>query len=144
MSTGTHFVSLTLTTLYCANCHVLFGIPSDMETRRREDHEAFYCPSGHANFWTQKSALEKARDQLARETHRAEQAQEDARRQRERWLKTERRLSAQRGQVTRIKNRIAKGICPCCNRTFANLARHMAGQHPAWTLECAEAPADAR
>jgi hypothetical protein len=25
---------------------------------------------------------------------------------------------------------VANGVCPCCNRTFQNLARHMAGKHP--------------
>lgn len=37
---------------------------------------------------------------------------------------------AQKGQNTRLKNRIAAGVCPCCNRSFQNVARHMAGQHP--------------
>jgi hypothetical protein len=32
--------------------------------------------------------------------------------------------------MTRIKKRVAAGVCPCCNRSFKDLARHMAGQHP--------------
>lgn len=28
---------------------------------------------------------------------------------------------------------VGAGVCPCCNRTFKNLARHMAGQHPGFT-----------
>ncbi|WP_159103999.1 hypothetical protein [Rhodopseudomonas sp. B29] len=50
----------------------------------------------------------------------------------------ERRAAAARGQVTKIKNRVGHGVCPCCNRTFANLARHMAGEHPGYTAEAAE------
>lgn len=30
---------------------------------------------------------------------------------------------------TRIKNRVKNGVCPCCNRTFENLARHMQAKH---------------
>ncbi|HEX9950777.1 MAG TPA: hypothetical protein VGB53_03340 [Rubricoccaceae bacterium] len=38
-----------------------------------------------------------------------------------------RRAAAQKGAHTRTKKRIAAGVCPCCNRTFQDLARHMAG-----------------
>jgi hypothetical protein len=51
-------------------------------------------------------------------------------REREAKEQAERRLSATRGVVTRIRNRVANGVCPCCNRTFADLHRHMASQHP--------------
>lgn len=54
---------------------------------------------------------------------------------RDQILKTERRLSATQGVVTRIKNRVGKGVCPCCNRYFANVHRHMANQHPEFAAE---------
>lgn len=37
---------------------------------------------------------------------------------------------AEKAAKTRIKNRIARGVCPCCKRTFQNLAAHMQTQHP--------------
>ena len=43
--------------------------------------------------------------------------------------------AALKGQVTKIKRRVSKGICPCCRRNFANLKRHMEGQHPDWSEE---------
>jgi DNA repair exonuclease SbcCD ATPase subunit len=43
---------------------------------------------------------------------------------------TEKSLIAQKGVTTRIKNRASNGVCPCCNRTFQNLARHMHTKHP--------------
>jgi len=51
-------------------------------------------------------------------------------RQRERAERTERRLSAQKGVTTRIKNRVANGVCPCCKRSFTDLRRHMETKHP--------------
>lgn len=49
----------------------------------------------------------------------------------QRRLESERRAhAATKGQLTKTKKRIANGVCPCCNRSFANLERHMAGQHP--------------
>jgi len=41
-----------------------------------------------------------------------------------------RRVSAARGRVTKIKRRVQHGVCPCCNRTFSNLASHMKTKHP--------------
>ena len=45
----------------------------------------------------------------------------------------ERSHSATRGHVTRQKKRAAAGVCPCCNRTFKQLARHMERKHPNYT-----------
>jgi hypothetical protein len=42
----------------------------------------------------------------------------------------ERRRRAEKAAKTKIKNRVAKGVCPCCNRTFQNLADHMKSKHP--------------
>ncbi len=32
--------------------------------------------------------------------------------------------------MTKVKKRAANGVCPCCNRTFSDLARHMKAKHP--------------
>lgn len=37
---------------------------------------------------------------------------------------------ALKGVVTRTKKRVGNGVCPCCNRTFQQLARHMEAKHP--------------
>lgn len=37
-----------------------------------------------------------------------------------------------------MKNRVANGVCPCCNRHFENLERHMKGQHPDFQPEAGE------
>ena len=47
----------------------------------------------------------------------------------------ERQAAAKRGQVTKLKKRAAAGVCPCCNRTFVELQRHMATKHPTFTAE---------
>jgi len=50
---------------------------------------------------------------------------------------TKRQKAAAKGQLTKTKRRVANGVCPCCNRTFADLSAHMHGQHP----EYGEVPA---
>ncbi len=73
-------------------------------------------------------------EQLRKQLKRAEEGRDW---QREMRLTAEkdaahqrRKAAAARGQLTKTKKRIAKGICPCCNRSFVNLERHMTGQHP--------------
>jgi hypothetical protein len=46
-----------------------------------------------------------------------------------------RSLDKERQATKRLKQRVAAGVCPCCNRTFTNLAEHMAGQHAEFQLE---------
>ena len=43
------------------------------------------------------------------------------------------RANGYKGHATRISKRVKNGVCICCNRTFADLARHMATKHPTFT-----------
>ena len=124
----------TIHVIECASCSVDFGIGDDFMARRRKDHQTFYCPNGHENFYAGPSAEEKRLAQTERELEAARSlAQREARR-RERAEAQARTSEYQRraakGQLTRTRKRIAAGVCPCCNRSFQNLGRHMAGQHP--------------
>jgi RNA polymerase-binding transcription factor DksA len=114
----------------CATCCIAFAIPQSLNERWLSGaHRNVYCPLGHVNVMCV-TEVDKVRDELAREKHRTEQAQADAAYQRERKEQEIRRRNAARGQVTRIKNRVKNGVCPACNRTFEDLARHMASKHP--------------
>jgi hypothetical protein len=52
--------------------------------------------------------------------------------ERDQRLAAERSAAAVRGHITRLKNRIAKGVCPECHQAFPSLARHMETKHPAY------------
>lgn len=39
-------------------------------------------------------------------------------------------LEVRKGLLTRMKNRVGNGVCPCCNRHFKNLQGHMKTKHP--------------
>lgn len=118
----------------CAACSIDFGIGADFVARRRKDHKSFYCPNGHSLSYSGPSAeekrlastereLEAARSLAQRESRRRERAEAEAR-------TADYKARAAKGQLTKTRKRIAAGVCPCCNRTFQNLARHIAGQHP--------------
>tara|TARA_A100001201_G_scaffold143757_1_gene147268 strand:- start:18635 stop:19021 length:387 start_codon:yes stop_codon:yes gene_type:complete len=97
---------------------------SYMVARRREDKAAMWCPyCGVKNYFTGDTEKEKLRKQIDAERRGRQFAEERAKR-----LDHQRR--GEKAAKTRIKNRIANGVCPCCNRTFQNLARHMSSQHP--------------
>jgi len=110
----------------CITCGISFGVPLDWDKRRRHDHKLFYCPNGHQQRYTGENEEEKLKKENARLAQKSRLLQHSL-------DSTERSRRAQKGQVTRIKNRIAKGVCPCCNRQFKNLHRHMENKHPEWS-----------
>ena len=122
---------VALFVLDCAECGVVFGITKDYEERRRKDGVSFHCPNGHANAWNETEA-----DRLKREL---EQARSDTAWARKRMADalaeakgTANSLRVTKGHMTRLKNRANAGVCIHCNRTFANVQRHMADKHDGW------------
>jgi|SRR5918992_1425811 hypothetical protein len=129
MTTSVQFTT-ELTLLYCASCGIPFGMPVDYESRRRQDHGSFYCPSGHSNVFGGKSEAEQLREQLRREQRRREEAEAREVHQRDQRKAAERSVTALKGVVTRTKRRIGGGVCPCCEQSFPDLHDHMTTQHP--------------
>lgn len=115
----------------CCSCGVLFGMESGFDKQRRDDHKSWYCPNGHSQFYNGKSEAEKLREQLAAARSLAER-EANRRRNAEHNAEADRRsAAAYKGHATRIRNRIANGVCPAgCNRHFTNVQRHIATQHP--------------
>lgn len=119
-----------LSLVTCAECGVEFAIPTPWEKSLRESHARFYCPAGHPLSYggeTEAERLKKEADALRK---RLEFQRNETEAQRRRVETQKRRAAAARGQTTRIRNRIAKGQCPCCGRGFADLAAHMSTKHP--------------
>lgn len=117
----------TLVATQCANCGCWFGITEWMDTKRREDASTFYCPNGHSLSF-KKSLAEKERE-------RADAAERRLAATRDLLKHEERSHAATRGQVTKLKKRASAGVCPCCNRTFQQLSRHMKNKHPEFVAE---------
>lgn len=131
MLTQTLIVQATtqFTSEECCACGVVFMIPSNLHSKIKSNASTFYCPNGHGQSYV-KSEADKLRDQL--EIERKKYLQELAE-------KTDNMLDAineasnakkQLSEANRKVKRIHKGVCPCCNRTFINLQRHMETKHP--------------
>lgn len=133
--------------MHCPNCFIYWSAPSALFEARRKDGGSFYCPNGHSLSWTdnENDRTRRERDRLKQENARlAEQAKAAWATAEERNTArrdAERRAAAARGQVTKLKKRAAGGACPCCNRTFPNLAAHMKTKHAGFLAEEVQAEA---
>lgn len=120
---------LRFTVLDCATCAQVFAITDELHARRLWDRANFWCPLGHANVYCggEKERLEGEVQELERRVTRlnAEVDQERAR-----AATATRSANATRGEMTKLRKRIANGVCPACHRTFSQLARHMKSKHP--------------
>lgn len=107
----------------CGECGIAFLMPSDFERERHKDPKnQWSCPNGHVRVYRESEA-----DALRRERDRLKQ--DAARLEGERLKALADRDKAQ-AETRRLRNRIGKGVCPCCNRSFSNVAKHMATKHP--------------
>jgi hypothetical protein len=131
---------LTCVVTECITCGLPFTVPLTVYEQHRKRGGYHHCPNGHQQGWSADRSQEgKERKELDR--LRQQQAMwDEERRQLQATAETERRrTAAARGQVTKLKKRAAAGVCPCCNRTFQDLSRHMAGQHPEFMTQPDEA-----
>lgn len=121
-----------LTVIKCGACHVMFAVPSDMNRELVDAHDWFWCPRGCRIHFIGKSEAQKLREQLetARQSEswwRDRAARSDRRADHER-----RSASAYKGHLTRMRHRVARGVCPAggCKRSFTDLHDHVATCHP--------------
>ncbi len=116
----THAETIHFVLEECCKCGVPFFMPAYLQKKlRAQPGETFYCPNGHTMVYTGKTEADKLKDQLAAEAREKEHLTN--------------RLLDQMNMNTKLTDqlkRVHKGTCPCCNRSFANLQRHMKTKHP--------------
>jgi hypothetical protein len=124
----------------CPDCGVIYGITVEYEKRRREDGRGFYCPNGHNGSFGE-SAIDKAKRLQAKAEERLMWARSATQAARDQAQAAHHSARAYKGHLTRMRNRIAAGVCPVqgCRRNFANVKAHVTSQHPTWAHEHPEA-----
>jgi len=120
---ATIILAISFEAIVCANCGMHFCLDSATYNRLRKDHLSFYCPMGHSQHFAAESAEEKLRRERDRLVQNAARLEDEI-------AIEKRRTAAAKAEITKIRNRVNAGVCPCCNRTFQNLAKHMKGKHP--------------
>jgi len=86
----------------CITCGVKFCIPQELDQKLRQNHNGFYCPNGHVQYYTGESEAEK----LRRELKRKEQEVADQ-------VQAKLKMQAQLHEVQTQLKRVSKGLCPC-------------------------------
>jgi hypothetical protein len=114
----------------CCVCGVAFAFPYTLQVSLRKTRASFFCPIGHSQGYSGETEEDTLRKQLARAEASAASWRDSYNEEWAQRKSVERQLSATKGVLTRTKNRVAHGVCPCCNRSFQNLQRHMQGKHP--------------
>lgn len=107
--------SSTLRTTTCIECGCEFAMPDCLYNQYRKNHKDFSCPQGHLQHFNAESDAERLQKEL------------DKQKERTRWAEEETKKVTKK--LKKVEKRVSKGVCPCCNRTFIDLQRHMACKH---------------
>lgn len=138
---GATFVSeQTLVVETCCNCHMQFAMPSELKARLLAERnggksKAFFCPAGHPQWYVGESDAEQLRRERDRLKQNEAWLENQNKRAREEAEHQRHRANGFKGALVKTKKRVAGGVCPCCNRHFTALERHMANKHPEFQKE---------
>lgn len=124
----------TIVPVTCGVCHVLFGMELDHNEKVRRDGSWFHCPNG-CKIHYYESEEQRLQQQLARATHRADQAEARVTDLRRQAVTKDRQIRARKAVATRLRRKISAGRCPCCSHEFKDLHKHMRTEHPKWNPE---------
>ncbi|KKN98489.1 hypothetical protein LCGC14_0146000 [marine sediment metagenome] len=135
---GTNYgVTIEMILEECCKCAIPFMIPQDFQKRRRKDHDTFYCPSGHPQSYNGITEEQKLKDQIRKIESELVDANTKADRHYSYYIDEkkdketiERSRNSYKGQVTKVKKRLAAGKCPYCDKEFKDLHSHMQNKHP--------------
>jgi hypothetical protein len=130
-------LSTTVRISGCVQCKCDWEIPQALYLAAKASEKiTFYCPYGHPQVFSKApSEAELLRRERDRLKQNAAYLEDRLRAETEQRRLAQNQARGFKGVATRMKNRVGKGVCPCCSRTFANLQRHMASQHSGFVAE---------
>lgn len=135
-ATGTE-VCVHLVPIHCGKCGGTYGINQRFHAECKEFSLSWTCPYCRCGWgFSGKTEAQQLKEQLEAKERELGYARSNAAYHRERREAAEHSNRALRGVVTKKRKQLARvqnGVCPCCNRHFANLERHMTTKHPTAT-----------
>lgn len=99
-----------------------FAMPEPTVRYLKKKRQAWHCP------WCGQGRVFRVGE--SEEQKQIRRLESDLTREKIAKLEAEQRAENIGRQYSRIRERVKNGVCPCCNRTFENLARHMKTKHP--------------
>jgi hypothetical protein len=112
----------------CGGCGITYYVPKRWHQHKLDTQDNFYCPNGCCRHYVNETNAD-----MYKRLYESERRGTELQRRRAENAENSRR--ALKGVVTRTKNRIKNGVCPCCKRSFTNLQLHMKKQHPKYGNE---------
>lgn len=107
----------------CCNCGIPFFLTASFYKECQNNPDRwFFCPNGHTQHYTKSKSQIKI-DELEKSLEFAKKDRQDV----ENALME---TISEKNKLSRQLKRVHRGVCPCCNRTFENLQKHMASKHP--------------
>lgn len=128
-------LNVDLVAVDCGECGGTYAINERYNRQKQENGGTWNCPYCKVSWGYVKSEVTKLKEKLEAEYQRRMREQQKHDQTKAALKDTENQRRAEKAAKTRIKNRVASGICPCCNRTFKDLAAHMATKHPSYAQE---------
>ncbi len=116
-------VNTELTTIDCGVCGGTYAINERYRLQKYQHAGTWHCPYCQTSWGYGETEISRLKLQLESQKKLTEWAKQEAKH-------AESRRRAAAGQLTKIKRRVGNGVCPCCNRTFKDLALHMKDKHP--------------
>jgi hypothetical protein len=131
-------LATTALVVISCGCGGQYAIAQHVRDHCYENHESWHCPYCQARWGF---AYLPGKTQLEQELAAAKAAQAraegEAARQRSRAAMRDNTIRVMKGHRTRLKKRLANGICPVpgCKRSFheSRLQKHLATVHPTFT-----------
>ena len=126
----------TLTVVSCATCGVTYAIPESFYRSAlayRGDTSNGWkicCPFGHTWWYVGMTDEDKLRERLQDARDRAGRLVAERDQLATSLRGTKANAARTRKDLKSLKTRAKHGVCPCCNRTFKQLAAHMKNKHP--------------
>lgn len=135
-------LDVSFQTVECGCCGGVYALTSRFVDEKRAKGESWTCPYCEVGWGFKESAHKKEvrelKEKIERERRQREWAEQRAESARAREETVRRSRAAIKGQLTKTKKRVGRGVCPCCNRSFENLRRHMESKHPEYADEPVE------
>lgn len=123
MST-TFIESITLAKIECGMCGAAYAINERFRAKKEQEGGGWHCPYCQCG-WGYFNDNENARLRRELTAQKCETMKERLARE-EAQAAVAKAIAAE----NKLRRRIQGGVCPCCKRTFKQLAAHMAAKHP--------------
>ena len=131
-------VTTKLDTINCGECGGIYAIQERFRAQCYQEGKSWNCPYCRTG-WGYSNNNENAK--LKRQLEAAEVEKKRLAQEVEYQVKRKREAAAEaryfrssrdglKGVLSKMKKRVGRGVCPCCNRHFADLQRHMESKHP--------------